>query len=72
MLNENVSKCIRLLDLVNDLYGDDMQYPAQHLPFSISESGTVVLSDNLLTALNKDENLDLVDWTHENIASLFG
>ena len=71
MSDKNVNKCIRLLDVVYDLYGDDMQYPAQHLPFSVTEGGTVVLSDNLLAALNRDENVDLVDWAHENIASLY-
>ena len=71
MANDNINKSIRLLDIVYDLHGDDKRYPYQHLPFSVSESGAVVLSDNLLTALNKDENVDLVDWAHENIVGLF-
>jgi hypothetical protein len=62
---------MRLLDMVIDLYGDDKSYPRQNLPYSTEEDGSIILSEILMTELNKEGNSDLIPWAQENIASLF-
>jgi len=61
----------RLLDIVYDLHGGDKGYPYQNMPFSRGEDGAVRLSANLMSELNKEENQNLIGWTHQNIESLF-
>lgn len=71
MTEEQEDKTIRLLDIVYELYGTERLYPQREVPFSVSDNGVVILSHGLLTELQKSENSDLLDWTYENIASLF-
>lgn len=71
MNSEDSENSIRLLDIVYDLYGKDAGYPDTSLPFSVGEKGNVVLSDELMVELRKEQNQDLVDWAQENIISLF-
>jgi hypothetical protein len=68
---ENSEKAVRLLDIVYDLYGNDKDYPYETLPFTVKENGDVVLSDDLMTKLEKEGNNDLIGWAHENIVGLF-
>ena len=71
MTDEYVENSIRLLDIVYDLYGEDKRYPYETLPFSVKADGRVVLSDDLMTELEKEGNNDLIDWAYENIVGLF-
>jgi hypothetical protein len=71
MTEENADNAIRLLDIIYDLYGTDKKYPYENLPFSVKDNGDVVLSNDLMDVLSKDENSDLIDWAHENIVGLF-
>jgi hypothetical protein len=71
MTDNHAENAIRLLDIVYDLYGNDKRYPYETLPFSVKADGAVVLSDDLMTELEKDGNNDLIDWAHENIVGLF-
>lgn len=71
MDDEYADNAFRLLDIVHSLYGTDKRYPYENLPFTVSDSGAVVLSQPLATELAKEENNDLFDWAHENIVSLF-
>jgi hypothetical protein len=71
MTDEHAENAVRLLDIVYDLYGNDKHYPFETLPFSVKDNGDVVLSNDLMDALSKDQNSDLIDWAHENILGLF-
>jgi hypothetical protein len=71
MTDEHAENSIRLLDIVYDLYGKDKRYPYETLPFSVKADGGVVLSDDLMTELEKEGNNDLIGWAHENIVGLF-
>ncbi len=71
MTDEHAENAVRLLDIVYDLYGNDKRYPYETLPFSVKDNGDVVLSNDLMDMLSKDENSDLIDWAHENIVGLF-
>ena len=71
MTDEHAENAVRLLDIVYDLYGNDKRYPYETLPFSVKDNGDVVLSSDLMDALSKDENSDLIGWAHENIVGLF-
>jgi hypothetical protein len=71
MTDEHAENAVRLLDIVYDLYGNDKRYPYETLPFSVKDNGDIVLSNDLMDVLNKEENSDLIDWAHENIVGLF-
>jgi hypothetical protein len=71
MTDNHAENAIRLLDIVYDLYGNDKRYPYETLPFSVKADGAVVLSDDLMTELEKEGKNDLIDWAHENIVGLF-
>jgi len=71
MTDEHAENSIRLLDIVYDLYGKDKRYPYETLPFYVKADGGVVLSDDLMTELEKEGNNDLIGWAHENIVGLF-
>jgi hypothetical protein len=71
MTDEHAENAVRLLDIVYDLYGNDKRYPYETLPFSVKADGRVVLSDDLMTELEKESNNDLIAWAHENIVGLF-
>lgn len=62
---------IKLLDIVYDLHGSDKRYPYENIPFTSNEDGAIILSPSLMAALNKDENMHLIDWAHQNIVKLF-
>ena len=62
---------IRLLDIVYDIHGSDKGYPNENLPFTIGGDGTVTLSENLMTMLNKTGNQDLIHWATMHITRLF-
>jgi hypothetical protein len=62
---------MRLLDIVYDLHGSDKGYPYQNVPFSSGDDGAITLSENLMSELSKEENKNLILWTHQNIESLF-
>ena len=61
---------IKLLDIVYDLHGTDKRYPYENIPFSSNEDGAIILSPSLMEELNKDENMYLLDWAHQNIVKL--
>jgi hypothetical protein len=71
MTDDHAENAVRLLDIVYDLYGNDRGYPYESLPFSVKTDGVVVLSDDLMTELEKEANADLIGWAHENIVGLF-
>jgi len=71
MDDEYAENAVRLLDIVYGLYGTDKQYPYENLPFVLNENGVLDINSDLMAELNKDENKDLIDWAHKNIASLF-
>jgi hypothetical protein len=71
MNSEHSENSIRLLDIIYDLYGKDDGYPEGNLPFSMGEKGDIVLSDQLMLELRKEQNQDLIDWAQANIMTLF-
>ena len=71
MTEEHEDRVTRLLDIIDAVVIHDDSYPESNLPFKVNEDGSVLFDEKVLAELTKPENSDLIDWAHQNVASLF-
>jgi len=71
MTEEHEDRVTRLLDIIDAVVTQDDSYPESNLPFKVNEDGSVLFDEKVLAELTKPENSDLIDWAHQNVASLF-
>jgi hypothetical protein len=70
MNEEYANNSKRLTIILYHLYSGEKTAPSDTLPFSLDKDGTAILSDDLMTALSRAENADLIAWAKEHISEL--
>jgi hypothetical protein len=71
MTEDHEEKAVRLLNIIDRVVTEDDSYPEQNLPFKVNGEGVVEFDAKVSAELARPENVDLVDWAHKNVLSLF-